>query len=615
MRAFKNHTINNIKNNPIQSKTDMQSLVQQLVRPLEKYFSEDNAYLHLGQTAAHYSEQVVGLEAFSRPLWGLGPLLAGGSSAPIWENYIEGMKNGLNPEHPSFWGYPGDFDQRTVETAAFGLTLTLQGSELLDSFDEKEKTHLQQWLSAVNPVNVPDNNWHLFKVMVNMGLKKSGLVYDEDTNEEVFAEIENYYLGDGWYSDGKTKQKDYYISFAIHYYCLVYATLMVEEDPERSTLYKERAATFANDFIYWFSADGSSIPFGRSMTYRFAQTSFWSALAFADVEAVPWGVVKGIVLRHLRWWMKQPIFTHDGVLTIGYGYSNMNMAESYNAPGSPYWSFKSFLVLALDESHPFWQAEEEPLPDLAEKKMLKHPQMLMTRDHLNKHVVALTSGQYASPFISHTEEKYAKFAYSNQFGFSITRAAIDLGHGAFDSMLALTEKDDAHWRVRQTCEKVDIHEDFIYSQWKPWDDVTIQTWLVPFGLWHVRIHHIKNARALDTAEGGFTIPKANNSGNDKELQFSQSLVGECSGIVDLFDTRELQMVSSAPNTNMIFPDAGEIPSLLTTLDAGEHWLAAAILAHKDESLFKQYWEEPPKLVEKDGVYRLIYKEQECIIKK
>ena len=63
-------------------------------------------------------------------------------------------------------------------------------------------------------------------------------------------------------------------------------------------------------------------------------------------------MIKGIVLRHLRWWLKQPIFDRDGILSVGYSYPNLAMAEDYNAPGSPYWGLKTLLVLALDEATP-----------------------------------------------------------------------------------------------------------------------------------------------------------------------------------------------------------------------------------------------------------------------
>ena len=80
---------------------------------------------------------------------------------------------------------------------------------------------------------------------------------------------------------------DYYISFGIHYYGLIYAWAVERDDPERARTFKERAARFAGDFLYWFEDGGRAVPFGRSLTYRFAQGAFFSALALAGVEAVP----------------------------------------------------------------------------------------------------------------------------------------------------------------------------------------------------------------------------------------------------------------------------------------------------------------------------------------
>src|SRR5439155_2374868 len=142
----------------------------------------------------------------------------------------------------------------------------------------------------------------------------------------------------------------------------------------------ERSRIFAHDFAHWFSEDGSALPFGRSLTYRFAQGAFWGALAFADVEALPWAVVKGLYLRHLRWWMRQPIFSETGLLTIGYTYPNLLMAESYNSPGSPYWALKIFLPLALPEEHPFWRAEEAPLPPRRAVRTVPGAKLILTTD-------------------------------------------------------------------------------------------------------------------------------------------------------------------------------------------------------------------------------------------
>lgn len=49
---------------------------------------------------------------------------------------------------------------------------------------------------------------------------------------------------------------------------------------------------------------------------------FWGAVAFADLELpepLSWGVVKGLWMRNLRWWMRQEeILTGEGVLSVGF---------------------------------------------------------------------------------------------------------------------------------------------------------------------------------------------------------------------------------------------------------------------------------------------------------
>ncbi|MWL74511.1 DUF2264 domain-containing protein, partial [Escherichia coli] len=172
---------------------------------------------------------------------------------------------------------------------------------------------------------------------------------------------------------------------------LIYATLSGDE--ERAAVLRERSRLFADDFIFMSAADGASIPFGRSLTYRFAMVAFWSAVAFSGLEVFTPCIVKGIILRHLRWWQQQPITDRDGILTLGFAYPNLAMCEDYNSPGSPYWALKPMLILALPEAHPFWQAEEQPLPPLAEKRVLPKAQQILIHAPQSQHVTLLTAGQ------------------------------------------------------------------------------------------------------------------------------------------------------------------------------------------------------------------------------
>jgi len=147
----------------------------------------------------------------------------------------------------------------------------------------------------------------------------------------------------------------------MQYYGLLYSVLTCRSQCPYQFSYRQRAATFAQSFKQWFTKTGAALPFGRSLTYRFAQSSFFAVGAFADIEYEGFTKNEGkyLLLQNMRYWFRQPIFTQEGFLSIGYAYPNLNMAEGYNAPGSPYWAFKNFCVLAIPADAEFWTLEEQ----------------------------------------------------------------------------------------------------------------------------------------------------------------------------------------------------------------------------------------------------------------
>ena len=430
---------------------------------------------------------------------------------------------------------------------------------------------------------MPDSNWNYFAIIVQLGFKRAGLPYDQAAIDRRFTMMEAYYLGGGWYSDGPGRPKDYYISMAFHFYGLIYATLNAEDDPARAAMLRERACLFAQDFIYLSAADGASVPFGRSLTYRFAMVAFWSGVAFAGLDVFPPGVVKGIILRHLRWWLEQPIFDRDGILTLGFAYPNLAMCEDYNSPGSPYWALKVFLIMALPETHAFWQAKELPLPSLEPVHAIVPAQQILQHSDNSQHVVMLTSGQLELNNYVNTEAKYTKFAYSTRFGFTIERGRYGIKHAACDSMLLLSDNDN-YWRGRRECESVEMLDGAIYSRWLPWHDVQVDTWLIPCGDWHVRVHRVNTARRLQTVEGGFAVMKA-----EAELTVHQSLVNAANGVSVVVDLSPLAVrvadsVITPPNSSVMFAECAAIPTLTGEIAPGEHWLCCAVVASGNHNM-------------------------------
>ena len=561
------------------TRSDVQRAVVDLCKPIEPYFSAGKARVSFGSTYAHYSPIIAGFEGFSRPLWGLIPLAAGKGKYDGWASFLEGLVNGTDPCHPEFWGVPPDKDHRLIELAVIGYGLALTPELFWDPLSARQRSNLTDWMNIINLRKLFDNNWLFSRVLVNLGLSKVGAACNLEQMRIDLDRLESFYQSEGWYYDGIVPQCDYYNSFALHYYGLIYATLSATNDVERAQRIRERAALFADSFIHWFSEEGSGLPYGRSLTYRFAEGAFWSALAFADLNALSWGVVKGLLLRHLRWWLRQPIFTESGLLTIGYGFPNMHIAEQYNSPASPYWAMKIFGALAQPETHPLWTSIEQPIPEGPAITVQHQPRLVVCRD--GKHVFALAGGQKIKSHPRHAGEKYLKFCYSTHFGFSVSSAQAGVECVAPDSMLALTEEGE-YFRVRRSCEEVRFDGSTIISVWRPWPQVEITTWLVPAPPWHLRIHHMRTDRKLHSLEAGFAlsrqgddlIPSNRASQCQKGLSIAQYNDG-ASLIRDALGVRQGVTVPADPNTNLLHGRT-VIPGLVGSHNPGTHWLACAV---------------------------------------
>ena len=567
----------------LEKREDVALLLLDIIRPLKGHYSEGHAWLHVGDTGAHYGVKAARMEGFARVLWGLGPLWCNEyPSLPKeardeieqWRQlYLDGIRHGTDKTHKEYWGSLTDYDQKMVEMAAIANALLLAPEVFWEPLTTKQRQNVYSWLNQINAHNVHPNNWRFFRVLVNMLFQKLGLPANRECIQDDFKVIEHCYEGDGWYFDGNPGQKDYYIPFAMHYYGLIYAKQMEEIDAEYCSLLRHRAENFYSDFIYWFGRDGREVPYGRSLTYRFAHSAAFAAMAFAGVN-VPMGELKHFVLGNLRYWSSQPILDCSGILTIGYQYPNLIMSERYNAPGSPYWSFKTFLILALSEDHPFWQAEEMR-PELEDKKLLAHPYMIAVHEE-SGHTLLYPTGQHSGNF-GNTAAKYQKFVYSNLFGFSVSRGT-DLEDGAFDNTLAATRAGENCWRMRSEIKEYEVTEEHTRTVYELLPGVTVESLIIPQAPGHIRIHHIKTAEDIELADGGFAIRK-----EDGMERMSTSMIQvrerevHClfpwgnAGAVNMEGGGEAKLITPFPNTNLMY-GITVIPTICFKLKAGEYCL-------------------------------------------
>ena len=503
--------IKQLRENPLRTRTDTVKLLLDMIRPLKPYYSPGHAWLHLGDTGAHYGRKAAGMEGFARVLWGLGPLFAGenqGLSEVLSEEleewhrfYLAGIIHGTDPEHEEYWGNLTDYDQKMVEMASLAIAVCLSPEKMWEPLKPKERASFYQWMNQINHRAVHENNWRFFRILVNMMFRLLGLTYSQERLKEDFQVIESCYIKDGWYYDGNPGQMDYYIPFAMHFYGLIYAFFMENKEPEYTRNLKQRGKQFFADYKYWFSQDGTEIPFGRSLTYRFAHGAYFSAMALACPDEIPMGEAKTLLLGNLRRWMEKPIFDNGGALSIGYGYPNLIMSERYNAPGSPYWAFKTFLVLALPDCHPFWEAEEQAI-EYQEKKLLEQPHMLITHSE-GDHVQAYVTAQHCMNH-GNSSAKYEKFVYSNRYGFSVSRG-YGLSDGALDNTLSVCQEGENYYQVRYGAAEYRITEDYVSSSYRIGRSTEVTSTIIPCGSWHVRIHRIWTQVKLIAADAGYAI--------------------------------------------------------------------------------------------------------------
>ncbi|KAL3296263.1 vitamin H transporter [Colletotrichum asianum] len=413
----------------------------------------------------------------------------------VVQPWIDGFVAGTDPEHSEYWGKINDMDQRMVEAEIISFALLSAPERIFAPLSDQAKQNVTNWLSTLNGMEMPKNNWRWFRVFGNLALSKVCGVPFEDVRDELNSDLElldTFYRMEGWSADGpwqtaeqahdefeqfgKTgrrdaigigRQADYYSgSFAIQFSQLLYSRFAADLDPKRSAVYRQRARDFGATFWRYFDADGAAIPFGRSLTYRFACGGYFAAVALAQVEDLPAplhtpGAVKGFLMRHLRWWAENSndIFYPDGTLNIGWLYPNTFMCEDYNSPQSPYWCLKTLIAVGLSENDSVWTEDESSYPESAPSAsvaVVRAPEQILCNHPSSNHHFLLSPGQFVAWPMKANQAKYCKFAYSSAFAFSVPTGPL-IQQIAPDNALALSKDGGETWAVKWKSDEMTLH--------------------------------------------------------------------------------------------------------------------------------------------------------------
>jgi hypothetical protein len=447
-------------------------------------------------------------EGLVRPMSLGAPLLAG-SVDPVCIDFPDGRQVDLAAwyreqliEGARSWAPAARaMDQTIVETSLLTICLNVARAQVWDPLPDDAKQGLARWMNEVShQLTVDINNWNMFPVITQLGLRQLGQPHDQALVDELLASVEKFYHADGWYADGYYRQFDYYVPEAI--YLLIIAAVWSGPGTFRDRIFG-RAAAFALDYALFFDAEGRNIGYGRSRSYKFSASFFFAMCAWAGVPGVEPGLCRVLIARNAGWYLRQPLFAADGRLLGGFGYANERVDEVYIGPNSCAWAFQSFLPMALPSTHPFW-SDPEPERLHRVQRYLPAPKYVVTVDGSGRNATLYNGGSHHPFDFGGHAQKYGKFAYSSHFGINLA----DGVSASFDHMICLRVPGGEQWSHRHRFEILPDQDAWLVSRHQPFEgdpDTVITTALRVCGPWCVRVHLLQLVRAYEVREGGTPV--------------------------------------------------------------------------------------------------------------
>jgi hypothetical protein len=316
------------------------------------------------------NKNVAYMEAFGRLIAGIAPFLAlpddGTAESKIREHLRlqarQSLAHAVNPESPDYLYWSPKTAQPLVDAAYIAQALLSAPNALWEPLDDITKQRIIHEFKAIRQIKPFNSNWLLFAATIESFLLSIDEEIDVARIDTAIDKMKDWYVGDGWYSDGEKFHFDHYNGYVIHPMLVQVLKENVakgrRDKKEYDTAYKrmQRYASFQERYI---SPEGTYLVVGRSSTYRVG--AFWPLTKLALENALPEEIKPAQVRCALTAVMKNMFipstFTKEGWLTLGLvGNQQKELADYYSNTGSMYITSLVFLPLGLPPEHEFWSA-------------------------------------------------------------------------------------------------------------------------------------------------------------------------------------------------------------------------------------------------------------------
>lgn len=348
-------------------------IAQPILENMSKGELQKNMNLELSPTWDGRNKKVAYMEAFGRLMAGISPWLAlpdddtkEGKMRKQLRNWaVQSYKNAVDPNSPDCLLWEGP-TQILVDAAYIAESFMRAPDATWNLLDETTKQRYIDRFIGLRVIRPAYNNWLLFRAMTESFLLSIGEKSDQYALTVAVNKINEWYLSDGWYSDGPEFALDYYNSYVIHpMYIEVLEVCNANKfwTPISTKLAIKRMQRFNTFLERLISPEGTYPAFGRSVVYRMG--AFQTMALAAWKYGLPEGLSNGQVRSALTAVMKNMFavegnFDDENYLRLGFAGHQPDLSNYYTNNGSLYMTSLVYMPLGLPADHPFWTSPAEP---------------------------------------------------------------------------------------------------------------------------------------------------------------------------------------------------------------------------------------------------------------
>ena len=311
------------------------------------------------------------LEAFARVFNGIAPWLELGVDSSeegiVRERYIrmtkKAISNAVNPNNNDYI-FVVEPKQSLVDVALFAQGLLRSKNQIWLNLQMDDQARIIRELKNTRVIAPYENHWLLFTSMIEAALLEfTGECDKERLSYGISRFRDEFYMGDGIYSDGEYYTSDYFNSMVIHPMLNDILKVMRKygiAEGEFLDVQLMRSSRLSSQLERTIAPDATYPLIGSCLSYRCGVFHLLSQAALLKI--LPRNINPAQVRSALTAILKKQFgdnknFSSNGWLLLGLNGSQTDISESDINTGSLYFCCTVFLPLGLDSSDVFWTSQ------------------------------------------------------------------------------------------------------------------------------------------------------------------------------------------------------------------------------------------------------------------